>query len=328
MMKSVKYIQMIMMALIVGLGFTSCMDDDWKDPTGETSPFGNNSLVEKNPLTVRQLLDTYESQLYPQSKSNINFATPIQEGLQVKGIVTANDIEGNIYNEVMIEDPYEPDENWTDAEKEAYDKERRGIIICIAEGGLSGVMPVGQEVLIDLTGLSIGAYRTQPQIGVPYTATSTSGSKSTYPSRISRADWNTRFKLIGKPDASKVKPIEFDYEQLKGNEDELYKYAGRLVTVKGIEFALGGKKTYAPKSEGMSTGYGVMRAFKNPTTGKDYTTNEFGIRTSCYSKWAAETLPTGKQNITGILTCYKSQTRYAVTAQILLRQKSDVQAAE
>ena len=305
MMKSVKYIQMIMMALIVGLGFTSCMDDDWKDPTGETSPFGNNSLVEKNVVTIEQLKNDYNV-----TRNMINDTVRIADGTQIKGIVTGNDIEGNIYNEITIDDG------------------TAGIIVCIAEGGLSGVMPVGQEVLIDLSGLYIGTYRTQPQIGVPYTATSTSGSKSTYPSRISRADWNTRFKLIGKPDASKVQPLEFDYEQLKGNEDELYKYAGRLVTVKGIEFALGGKKTYAPKSEGMSTGYGVMRAFKNPTTGKDYTTNEFGIRTSCYSKWAAETLPTGKQNITGILTCYKSQTRYAVTAQILLRQKSDVQAAE
>ena len=305
MMKSVKYIQMIMMALIVGLGFTSCMDDDWKDPTGETSPFGNNSLVEKNVVTIEQLKNDYNV-----TRNMINDTVRIADGTQIKGIVTGNDIEGNIYNEITIDDG------------------TAGIIVCIAEGGLSGVMPVGQEVLIDLSGLYIGTYRTQPQIGVPYTATSTSGSKSPYPSRISRADWNTRFKLIGKPDASKVQPLEFDYEQLKGNEDELYKYAGRLVTVKGIEFALGGKKTYAPKSEGMSTGYGVMRAFKNPTTGKDYTTNEFGIRTSCYSKWAAETLPTGKQNITGILTCYKSQTRYAVTAQILLRQKSDVQAAE
>lgn len=305
MMKSVKYIQMIMMALIVGLGFTSCMDDDWKDPTGDTSPFGNNSLVEKNVVSIEQLKNDYNV-----TRNMINDTVRIADGTQIKGIVTGNDIEGNIYNEITIDDG------------------TAGIIVCIAEGGLSGVMPVGQEVLIDLSGLYIGTYRTQPQIGVPYTATSTSGSKSTYPSRISRADWNTRFKLIGKPDASKVQPLEFDYEQLKGNEDELYKYAGRLVTVKGIEFALGGKKTYAPKSEGMTTGYGVMRAFKNPTTGKDYTTNEFGIRTSCYSKWAAETLPTGKQNITGILTCYKSQTRYDVTAQILLRQKSDVQAAE
>ena len=65
-----------------------------------------------------------------------------------------------------------------------------------------------------------------------------------------------------------------------------------------------------------------MRSFKG------YTTNEFGIRTSCYADFAAETLPEGKLNVTGILTCYKSQAKYNATAQILLRQQSDVQKAE
>ena len=119
---------------------------------------------------------------------------------------------------------------------------------------------------------------------------------------------------------------EFDYESLKGNETELYKYAGCLVKATGVGFAKAdGNTTYAPKSEGASTGYGVMRAFKNMSTGKDYTTNEFGVRTSCYSDFAAEKLPEGKLTVTGILTCYKSQTKYKATAQILMRQQSDVQ---
>ena len=161
---------------------------------------------------------------------------------------------------------------------------------------------------------------------MPYTSTSASGAKSTYPSRIARAEWQTRFKLIGKPDAKKLVAKEFDYESLKGNETELYKYAGCLVKATGVGFAKAdGKTTYAPKSEGASTGYGVMRAFKNMTTGKDYTTNEFGVRTSCYSDFAAEKLPEGKLTVTGILTCYKSQTKYKATAQILMRQQSDVQ---
>ena len=196
----------------------------------------------------------------------------------------------------------------------------------IAQGGLCGQIQVGQEILIDLGGLYIGAYRSQPQIGVPYTSTSTSGAKSVYPSRIARAEWQTRFKLIGKPDAKKLVAKEFDYESLKGNETELYKYAGCLVKATGVGFAKAdGKTTYAPKSEGASTGYGVMRAFKNMTTGKDYTTNEFGVRTSCYSDFAAEKLPEGKLTVTGILTCYKSQKKYNATAQILMRQQSDVQ---
>jgi hypothetical protein len=303
MMKSVKYIQMIMMALVMGLGLTSCMDDDWKAPSGDTPAYGNNTLQEKNVISIAELKEKYGI-----TKDMINDTVRIDDGIQIKGVVTGNDAEGNIYNEIALQD------------------ETGGILVCIAQGGLCGQMQVGQEVLIDLGGLYIGAYRSQPQIGVPYTSTSASGAKSTYPSRIARAEWQTRFKLIGKPDATKLVAKEFDYESLKGNETELYKYAGCLVKATGVGFAKAdGKTTYAPKSEGASTGYGVMRAFKNMTTGKDYTTNEFGVRTSCYSDFAAEKLPEGKLTVTGILTCYKSQTKYKATAQILMRQQSDVQ---
>lgn len=291
------------MALVMGLGLTSCMDDDWKAPSGDTPAYGNNTLQEKNVISIAELKEKYGI-----TKDMINDTVRIDDGIQIKGVVTGNDAEGNIYNEIALQD------------------ETGGILVCIAQGGLCGQMQVGQEVLIDLGGLYIGAYRSQPQIGVPYTSTSASGAKSTYPSRIARAEWQTRFKLIGKPDATKLVAKEFDYESLKGNETELYKYAGCLVKATGVGFAKAdGKTTYAPKSEGASTGYGVMRAFKNMTTGKDYTTNEFGVRTSCYSDFAAEKLPEGKLTVTGILTCYKSQIKYKATAQILMRQQSDVQ---
>ena len=291
------------MALVMGLGLTSCMDDDWKAPSGDTPAYGNNTLQEKNVVSIAELKEKYGI-----TKDMINDTVRIDDGIQIKGVVTGNDAEGNIYNEIALQD------------------ETGGILVCIAQGGLCGQMQVGQEVLIDLGGLYIGAYRSQPQIGVPYTSTSASGAKSVYPSRIARAEWQKRFKLIGKPDASKLVAKEFDYESLKGNETELYKYAGCLVKATGVGFAKAdGKTTYAPKSEGASTGYGVMRAFKNMTTGKDYTTNEFGVRTSCYSDFAAEKLPEGKLTVTGILTCYKSQTKYKATAQILMRQQSDVQ---
>lgn len=291
------------MALVMGLGLTSCMDDDWKAPSGDTPAYGNNTLQEKKVISIEGLKKNYGI-----TKDMINDTVRIDDGIQIKGVVTGNDAEGNIYNEIALQD------------------ETGGILVCIAQGGLCGQIQVGQEILIDLGGLYIGAYRSQPQIGVPYTSTSASGAKSTYPSRIARAEWQTRFKLIGKPDATKLVAKEFDYESLKGNETELYKYAGCLVKATGVGFAKAdGKTTYAPKSEGASTGYGVMRAFKNMSTGKDYTTNEFGVRTSCYSDFAAEKLPEGKLTVTGILTCYKSQKKYNATAQILMRQQSDVQ---
>lgn len=299
-MKSIKYLKLFLMTLALGLTTTSCMDDDWKDPTGDTPAFGNNNLVETNVVSIEQLKKDYD--LTPDKvNSHINDTMRIANGLQIKGVVTGHDVEGNLYNEISVDDG------------------TAGIIICIAQGGLCGQLQIGQEILIDLGGLYIGAYRSQPQIGVPYTSTSASGQKSTYPSRIARADWQNRFKLLGAPDASKAQPLTFDVSKVK-DQNYVYSMSGRLVKASYVSFdKADGKTTFAPEDEGKTTGFGVMRSFKG------YTTNEFGIRTSCYADFAAMPLPSGNLNVTGVLTCYKSSDRYDATVQLLLRQYSDIE---
>lgn len=301
-MKSIKYLKLFLMTLALGLTVTSCMDDDWKDPTGDTPAFGNNNLVEGNVVSIEQLKKDYGLTAENVNK-HINDTMRIANGVQIKGVVTGHDVEGNLYNEISVDDG------------------TAGIIICIAQGGLCGQLQIGQEILIDLGGLYIGAYRSQPQIGVPYTSTSASGQKSTYPSRIARADWQNRFKLLGAPDASKAQSLTFDKSKVK-DQDYVYSMSGRLVKVSNISFdkdKADGKTTFAPEDEGKSTGFGVMRSFEG------YTTNEFGIRTSCYADFAAMPLPSGNLNVTGVLTCYKSSDRYDATVQLLLRQYSDIE---
>lgn len=300
-MKSIKYLKLFLMTLALGLVTTSCMDDDWKDPTGDTPAFGNNNLVETNVVSIAKLKEMYDNR--PHKNNGVNDTLRIEKGVQIKGVVTGHDVEGNLYNEIAVDDG------------------ESGIIICIAQGGLCGQLQIGQEILIDLGGLYIGAYRSQYQIGVPYTSTSASGQKSTYPSRIARADWQNRFKLLGAPDASKVQPQEFDVSKVK-DQNYVYSMSGRLVKVSNISFdkdGADGKTTFAPEDEGKSTGFGVMRSFEG------YTTKEFGIRTSCYADFAAMPLPSGNLNVTGVLTCYKSREEYDATVQLLLRQYSDIE---
>lgn len=292
-----KYLKLALMAVVLGLCATSCMDDDWKDPTGDMSPFGNNQLQETNVISIADLKAKYASTL-----NEINGLTKIEDGLQIKGIVTGTDVEGNIYNQVMIDDG------------------TAGMIICVASGGINGQLVAGQEILVNVGGLYIGTYRTQPQIGVPYTNTE---KNQTYPSRMNRNEWQERFKVTNtKPVA--VAPLTLDLSRTK-NQDYVYSLAGRLVSVTGVEFAKAdGKTTFAPESEGKSTGFGVMRDFK----GYASSSNECGVRTSCYADFAAEKLPQGKLNITGILTVYKSSERYNATVQMVLRQYSDITKAE
>ena len=263
-------------------------------------------------VSIAELKNTYG----PKQKDEINDTVRIADGTQIKGIVTGNDIEGNIYSQISIQD----------------DSDKPGIIISVAQGGLSGQLQIGQEVLINVGGLYYGTYRSQPQLGVAY---HDSSKDQNYPSRISRADWQNRFKVIGKPDASKIKVQVFSTnpDASKGelnvadllDADVAYKYAGCLVTLKGVEFAMGdGKTTLAPEDEGKTLGYGVTRYFK----GYDKTNKQIGIRTSCYADFAANLVPQGVVDVTGVLSCYKSSAKYNHTVQLALRRFSDIKASE
>lgn len=311
-MKTMKYLKLALLALFAVFATTSCMDDDWKDPNSETSPYGNNSIQETNVVSIAKLKNTYG----PKQKDEINDTVRIADGTQIKGIVTGNDVEGNIYSQISIQD----------------DSDKPGIIISVAQGGLSGQLQIGQEVLINVGGLYYGTYRSQPQLGVAY---HDSSKDQNYPSRISRADWQNRFKVIGKPDASKIKVQVFSTNPntSKGelnvadllDADVAYKYAGCLVTLKGVEFAMGdGKTTLAPEDEGKTLGYGVTRYFK----GYDKTNKQIGIRTSCYADFAANLVPQGVVDVTGVLSCYKSSAKYNHTVQLALRRFSDIKASE
>ena len=298
-MKKMKYIKFLVAALLLGGIATSCTDDDWNDPTGENAPFGNNNIVEETSkiVTIKELkaktVDKFEA-------SVANGLVEITEDWQLKARVTGNDIQGNIYNEVAVED-----------------ESGEGLLICIQKGGLYGFLPVGQEILVNLKGLYIGLYGNNVQIGMPYT----NSSGRTFPSRMAFNIWNEHFKILGTADASKVQPEEFDVTKLK---DVAYikSHRGKLMTLKNVEMAKAdGKLAWAPEAD-KDAGNGVSRTVK--INGKAQSL--MVVRSSSYADFAALAMPTGKVNLTGIFTVYATNpSRYGYTWQILLRSDSDIE---
>ena len=298
-MKKMKYIKFLVAALLLGGIATSCMDDDWNDPTGENAPFGNNNIVEDNSkiISIKELkaktVDKFEA-------SVANGLVEITEDWQLKARVTGNDIQGNIYNEVAVED-----------------ESGEGLLICIQKGGLYGFLPVGQKILVNLKGLYIGLYGNNVQIGMPYT----NSSGRTFPSRMAFNIWNEHFKILGTADASKVQPEEFDVTKLK---DVAYikSHRGKLMTLKNVEMAKAdGKLAWAPEAD-KDAGNGVSRTVK--INGKAQSL--MVVRSSSYADFAALAMPTGKVNLTGIFTVYATNpSKYGYTWQILLRSDSDIE---
>ncbi|MDO4310450.1 MAG: DUF5689 domain-containing protein [Prevotella sp.] len=303
-MKKMKY---ILIACVCAL-MTGCMagedygfDTDWSAPDTDNA-YGNPELQETNVITVKELLSRYVDPM-----TAANDTTMIREDVQIKVIVTGNDIEGNIYNEVAVKD------------------ETGAILICIAQGGLYGYLPVGKEILVDLKGLHIGLYGNQPQIGVAYT----NASGKTFPSRMNRNIWQKHFKYVDAGFTHEVAPEEFDVTRM---QDVEYVKAcrGKLMTVKGVTMAeADGVKVWASDAE-KDAGNGVSRSIavdgKVPMSGR-YAS--FVVRSSTYADFAAQVMPKEKVYLTGIFTVYANNPKnYGYTWQILLREGTDIEIAE
>ena len=263
---------------------TGCKDGDWDNPGKTTADtFGNNALQETNVVTIKKLKEMYESTLAQQYG-----LTEIGKDLQIKGRVLGNDIEGNIYSKVVIDDG------------------TGAIMISVGEGGLFAYLPVGQEILVDLSKLWIGTYGYQPQLGVYYI----NSSGKTSVGRISRALWNQSYKLLGAPDASKVTPIVFDASKAK-DANYMSENVGRLMTIEGVTLKnANGKTVWAAEADAQ----GNQTEVNQGITGL----SNVYVRTSTYADFANSVIPSGKVNITGIFT------RYGSDWQIYLRTEADV----
>lgn len=287
-MKKIKFIALAFLALTLG----SCMGDGYADPDltekVPASPWGNNSLREKNVISIADLKTQFATII-----NSDNGYKLIEKDMMIKAVVTGNDVSGNIYNQVSVQDA------------------SGAIIIAINGSGLSGYLPVGQEILVNLKGLYIGSYKKLPQIGGVNTKLS-DGSLGM--GKIERAIWNEHFKILnpGEADASTVVPEEFDLTKLS---DAAYMDAnvGKLMTLKKVKFAsANGTNVWAP--DDTNTSLELIDA----ETGKKISSSNLVVRNSGYSKFANEVIPQGVFDITGIFT------RYNNTWQIVLRSTDDL----
>ena len=93
-MKKIQYIIMTLACVLLA----SCMADDYAAPETDEAPFGNNYIEETNVITIAQLKAKYATVIANDDMKQIT------DDIQIKGVVVGNDIEGNIYNEVSIDD--------------------------------------------------------------------------------------------------------------------------------------------------------------------------------------------------------------------------------
>ena len=286
-MKTKKY---ILFALAV-LGLTtSCMKGDWDAPSPEDgmASYGNQDIKATNLKTIAEVKELYANEI------NNNSLAQITQPMQIQGIVTGNDVGGNIYNSLYIQD------------------NTGAIAISIGQGGLYGAFSVGQTVLIELNGLYIGGYGKQPQLGTTYTNPNKEGATPQV-GRMTRYAWGEHYKLVPSIDGLIVNPLEVKYNL---NSLDIAKDCGKLITLKGVELGeADGKAVFAPTDGSVTlTANCANRTIKG--------VSNVVLRTSTYADFAKQPLPTGRVDITGVAT------RYNDTWQFLMRDYKDIKESQ
>jgi hypothetical protein len=275
-MKAIKYILFGVAAVVM----TSCMDSGYPDVDLNTPPYGNNSISETDAITIQQLKEKYKSFVttpYTYSK--------IDEDIKIRGYVTGNDIEGNIYSEIALQD------------------ESGAIIIAVAQGGICGYLPEGAEIVVSLKDLYIGNYGKQPEIGIPYT----NAAGSTYVSRMPAMLWANHFKILSySPEA--IKPVEFTASDLASWDG--YKDGGKLATLKNVSIRNASEATTWSDPKGTKS----VSLYFNELPGSNVM-----VYTSPYCDFAGSKVPQGKFNITGIFKNFNGK------CEIIIRKIADVQ---
>ncbi len=285
-MKELKYIIMVLTCTLLA----SCMGDDYDAPDLKEPPYGNKQLTETNVLTIKQLKAKYNNAIAS------NGVEEITEDAQIKGWVTGNDIEGNLYNQFALQD------------------ETGAIIISVEQGALYGHQPVGQEVLISLKGLKIGGNGNQGQMGGVYTNKKTGQLQV---GRLNRYVWERHYKLIGSAQPGKIKSMVFDTNKMSDGQ-YMAEHCGMLMTLKNVRLEeADGKTVFAPNDHSITL---TANAANRTLTG--ISSKKMVVRTSTYADFANQPMPTGTVNITGIFT------RFGDTWQILPRTANDVKPAK
>ena len=268
-MKAIKYLSLLAISLITA---TSCMNE-FDEPTFSQPPFGNNEIGEAN-TTIAKLKEDYAAAILN------NDTARFTDDIIIEGVVVANDEEGNVYKQFVINDS------------------TGAMIIGVNDVGLYAAMPIGQRVRIACKGLYIGGYGSLAQIGTKYFNTKYNEYQI---GRISKLDFQKHVRIIGEanPNAPELTPMVITEEFLadKNNKNITPIY----VELKNVKFKeANGVKTYAPEEEQISTTNTAVE--RNVYVGSQ----KVIFRLSTYADFAYSVMPTENLNIKGVLTRYRN----------------------
>lgn len=274
--RKMKTKSIIIVLLATAFAMTACQDRDWEVPESITSqpPYGNNSLVAGTVISIADLQSMYATIV------DYDFYEQIKEDLWLRCVVTGNDMGGNIYKQITVQD------------------KTGGIIIGINGSDQGARLCVNQKLLISLKGLYIGGYGEQAQIGAKYW----NKNKNTY--QIGRMEipvWQQHVRLImdGTPEAADFDGIKVDTVDFDANKT-MAEQGGKVVRLTGVTITGVGTQVIAPDDGSVSPiGGCINRTISGGNAGASCL-----LRSSTYADFKGIALPKGPVDLYGIASWY------------------------
>lgn len=303
MMKVNKYLAFLMAAVILSI-VASCQDS-YDAPELEVP----KAYMTPN-TTILQLKKDFQA--YQASTGNATYTVPakdnsnngIAEPCIIHGFVVSSDATGNIYQSLVIQD------------------ETAAIQFSISRASLWSLYPIGQEIVVNVTGLVVGVYGNLIQIGDYY-----ENGGEPQVGRMLYAKFKNQSQLNGLPNDN-FKYVSFDAEwpsdrpyiiatsiaevnELAGDDDAVARMQSQLVRFQNVHWQDAGKTTYAEYEE-TSRRYIL-----------DSSNNSLMAYNSGYSTFYNDVLPEGTGSVEGILSYYGFDGT-SDPWQLLLRSTQDV----
>ena len=282
------YAKAFAVAAVAAMGFTACQDDfDTPNlPVPEATKQANYTLAQVKALywqeetnyahTVTEWGALQEHKV--DSAAALNTGMPrlaAGEHIIVKGRVVSSDEAGNVFKSLVIDDG------------------TAALPFSVNRHNLYLNYRVGQEIVVDLTGMDIGKYNGYMQVGKMDFYESGNAWEVSF---MAPETFTRGVELNGLPDVSKVDTLQINsFDQLPATPLGLQTYQGRLVRFNNVEWQNGGVDTYSTyHSSGVSQNI------------VDVNGQTLAARTSGYSNFWNQTLPEGRCDVVCILGYFSS----------------------
>lgn len=286
-MKYIKNLSLGLLAVSALMGFSACQDD-----------IDTPSLVDEVPVatlkpnsTILEVKETFWDNTIP-------YCTQIGtkdngDHYIIKGRVISSDYAGNVFKSLYIQD------------------ETAALPLSINQYNLYLGYRVGQEVVIDLTGLYIGRYGGLEQLGYPQWSARDNAYQPTF---MQPGILEGHVELNGLPEPEKIDTLLLpSIVELNSNAttaEYLQKMQGQLVRINNVKFI---------PQDGLDV-LGVYHENVNQTI-QDANGAQLTIRTSGYSNFWNTPLPEENGDIVGILGYYYSSSDPEASWQLTLIDK-------